>query len=376
MNGIYISYRRADSAGYAALLSKTLGDHFGHERVFYDIESIAFGVDFAEARARTLEASNAVLVIIGPQWLSMRGPEGRRRINDSDDFVRMEVADALRTNKFVIPLLVGGAYMPRPEELPPDLKPLAFRNALELGEPSWDSDMTRLIGALDRTFMATLPHAPESVVSAPEDVGRQRRGFWRSFLNFMQGVEPVPRQTPPAYESPAAAQPATSSAPAAAMRHTETTGRIEVPRPAPLPLTASSHDVFVSHANKDVEMVEAVVATLERAEGIRCWVSYRDIPPGVTSWAGTIVDAIAKSRLVVVVVSQHSNASDQVLRELTIAADEKIPFIAFCIDAAPLSKDFRYYFSISQRLHAEGLTPPEAVARLTTSVKNFISGTV
>jgi hypothetical protein len=114
--------------------------------------------------------------------------------------------------------------------------------------------------------------------------------------------------------------------------------------------------------------VERVVTALEEIK-LRCWVSYRDIPAGESSWAGAIAGAIATSRLVVIVVSRHAIASKQVLREVTIADNENIPFIPFCVDEQPLSNDFKYFFSTAQRLDAASMPRSEALTLLSMSVK-------
>ncbi len=372
MDRIFISYRRADSAPYAALLATTLDAHYGGGRVFYDVESISPGVDFAEARARRLEISDVVLVVIGPRWLSTLDPVGRRRLDAPDDFVRLEVADALRARKRVIPVLVGGAYMPRPEELSHDLRQLAFINALQLSDEAWDEDVRWLIRVLDGGHGP--PVTPPS--RASEEAGGPRPGVVRHFLHLLRLIIGPPlHPTSPASGVAGAPRPQTPPAAAPSPPDTEDTARITPARTFVRTRPAVTHDVFVSHASRDRGRAEEVVAALEKGAGLRCWVSYRDIQPGTPSWAGAIVDAIARSRLVVVVVSQHAIASADVLRELTIADDEKIPFIAFCIDDAPLSNNFRYYLSVSQRLQAGRLTPPEALARLAASARSLVSGT-
>jgi hypothetical protein len=83
---------------------------------------------------------------------------------------------------------------------------------------------------------------------------------------------------------------------------------------------------------------------------------------------GAIVDAIVASQMMVVVVSAHSQTSKHVLREVTIADDEKVPFVPFCIDNSTMSKDFRFFFSTAQRLDALGHSMTSALASLRESV--------
>jgi len=124
--------------------------------------------------------------------------------------------------------------------------------------------------------------------------------------------------------------------------------------------------IFISHADEDRLMSIEVVEALE-ADLFPCWIAHRDIPPGA-SWMGAIVDAIVASRLMIVVVSKYSIASENVLREVTIAADERVPFLPFCVDGALFSKDFRFFFSTAHRLNAFNLPQQEAIGLLRASV--------
>src|ERR1700747_698610 len=94
-----------------------------------DFDSIPYGIDFREHIRKTLEKANVVVVIIGPDWFGSL-PDAKRRIDEPDDFVRLEVADALEHGIPVIPVLVKKAKMPKPENLPSDISQLAFRNGL------------------------------------------------------------------------------------------------------------------------------------------------------------------------------------------------------------------------------------------------------
>lgn len=146
---IFISYRRDDSAGYAGRLYDRLIQHFPKERLFMDIDDIPPGYDFVDVLENAIKACNVVLVIIGKQWVSIPNAEGKRRLDDPRDFVRIEVATALQRNVRVIPLLVGGAVMPLPAELPPDLEKLVRRQAVVINNHSFHPDVDRLIKALN-----------------------------------------------------------------------------------------------------------------------------------------------------------------------------------------------------------------------------------
>jgi hypothetical protein len=148
MSTIFISYRRADVQGWAGRLSAGLAQVFGDAARFFDISSIPPGVDFLIAIQQALKHCSAALVIIGPDWLEVAGETGVRRLDDPKDVVRTEVATALAQGIPVIPVLVGGAAMPRDSQLPEALRPLARRNAIELSASRWNYDCDRLFDAL------------------------------------------------------------------------------------------------------------------------------------------------------------------------------------------------------------------------------------
>jgi hypothetical protein len=145
----FISYRRDDSAGHVGRLYDALAAHFGRQRLFFDIDHIAPGQDFVRVLDDSLSRSSVLLVVIGKRWAGT-GRVGSRRIDQADDFVRLEVAAGLkRPDLRVIPVLIQGAKMPAPASLPDDLKDLSRRNATELSDTRWKEDVARLIASLD-----------------------------------------------------------------------------------------------------------------------------------------------------------------------------------------------------------------------------------
>ena len=144
---IFISYRRDDTAYPAGWLFDRLRDRVGG-RVFKDVDSIELGDDFVDRITAAVASCDVLLVLIGDRWLTIDDAGGRRRIDDPDDFVRLEIQAALKREIRVIPVLVGGAKMPRPDELPAALAGLARRQALELNPGRFDFDMSRLEQAL------------------------------------------------------------------------------------------------------------------------------------------------------------------------------------------------------------------------------------
>ena len=150
LGAIFVSYRRSDSQGEAGRLFDDLVKHFGEHMVFMDVAGIEAGRDFRKAIEESVAKCGVLLVVMGPEWLNAKDESGARRLDDPADFVRIETASALRRDIPVIPVLVHGAEMPRPEQLPEGLKDLAYRNCIELTHARWRSDIQLLIEALRR----------------------------------------------------------------------------------------------------------------------------------------------------------------------------------------------------------------------------------
>jgi len=148
MDSIFLSYRREDSEGQAGRLYDDLVAVFGSDSVFMDVAAIQPGRDFRKSIDQSLNSCGVFLSLIGKNWLSAKDASGQRRLDDPADFVRIETGAALKRDIPVIPVLVQGASAPKPDQLPDDLKELAFRNAVELTHARWDSDIEVLIKAL------------------------------------------------------------------------------------------------------------------------------------------------------------------------------------------------------------------------------------
>jgi hypothetical protein len=150
MAGICISYRREDSAAYAGRLYDRLSAHFGADQVFMEVDDIPPGADFAAQIEARVSACDAMVVVIGKNWLTARDAEGQLRLSDPNDFVALEVSSILKRKALVIPVLVGGAQMPKAEDLRGDLKGLARRNALTVGDQDFRSDADNLIRTIEK----------------------------------------------------------------------------------------------------------------------------------------------------------------------------------------------------------------------------------
>ena len=148
---IFISYRREETAYPAGWLYDRLADRFGGQ-VFKDVDSIQLGDDFVEVITRAVGSCDVLVALIGDQWLTITDAHGRRRLDDPDDFVRLEIEAALTRKVRVIPILVDGARMPRADELPDSLVKLVRRQALELSPARFEFDTSRLLKVLDLTL--------------------------------------------------------------------------------------------------------------------------------------------------------------------------------------------------------------------------------
>lgn len=148
MTRIFINYRRQDSEGYVGRLFDHLTRHFEAKDVFMDVDSIPPGADFLTVLENAVAACDVFISVIGPQWVTISDDTGARRLDHWNDFVRVEIASALRQNKMIIPVLVGQAKMPSPTALPEDLAPLARRNAIELSHNRFTYDADKLIAAI------------------------------------------------------------------------------------------------------------------------------------------------------------------------------------------------------------------------------------
>jgi TIR domain len=157
---IFISYRRDDAAGYARAVYDELARHFGADRVFIDVDDIDAGERFGEVIQRAMGESQVLLVLIGKRWQGEREGGALPRLRDPADLVRKEVATGLARGMVVMPLLLDGAAMPTEAQLPDELRALAQRNALEIGNTRFAADVERLVAALREALGEPAPPAP------------------------------------------------------------------------------------------------------------------------------------------------------------------------------------------------------------------------
>jgi hypothetical protein len=167
MPNVFISYRRNDNPDAAGRIYDRMVEHFGEQSVFFDIDSVPFGIDFRKHVDKVVSQCDIVLVVIGDHWLAKE--DGKQtRLEDPADLVRMEIETALRRGIPVIPVPVGNANVPRESDLPEAIRDLAYRNAAEVRSG------TAFRGHLDRLIRGIESLAPETSRPPPVRDGRAR----------------------------------------------------------------------------------------------------------------------------------------------------------------------------------------------------------
>jgi len=148
---VFLCYRRGDSAGDTGRVHDRLGKEF---ELFMDVESL-LGVNYATALRDAVAKCEVLLAVIGPNWLNAADEAGNRRLDDPHDWVRIEIGAALQRNIPVVPILLEGTKVPKPEQLPEDLKELPLRSGLNVHHASFHNDMNKLIEGIKRTLIET-----------------------------------------------------------------------------------------------------------------------------------------------------------------------------------------------------------------------------
>ena len=149
---IFISYRRGPTTIYAGRLYDSLCMRLGDSEVFMDLDAIEPGADFVEHIEREVGSCEVLIALIGQDWVDVTDADGNRRLEDPQDWVRLELETGLSRDIRVIPVLVQGAVMPRADQLPGDLAKLARRNALEIGDTRWRYDFDRLMEVVEKVL--------------------------------------------------------------------------------------------------------------------------------------------------------------------------------------------------------------------------------
>ena len=154
---IFISYRRRDDPGGAGRLFDALNEAFDPDRLFLDVDSIEPGQDFVEVIEDRVAKSAILLAVIGQHWVDASDDRGNRRLDNAQDYVRIEIESALKQNTRVIPVLIGDAKMPAAEVLPESIRKLARHNAVVIRYERFHDDMANLTKALKRALGDDVP---------------------------------------------------------------------------------------------------------------------------------------------------------------------------------------------------------------------------
>lgn len=170
MSSVFVSYRRTDSTPYAVSLATALRQALGSMNVFLDTTGMLIGEPFPERLEREIGVARACIIMIGPDWLRAADKDGRRRIDDPEDWVHREVCLALE-RKIAVPVLVHGATMPIAKALPKRLRALSQCNASSLADDTLSHDLRRLVSELCRRFDLRLIE-PDITWPAPDKTAR------------------------------------------------------------------------------------------------------------------------------------------------------------------------------------------------------------
>jgi hypothetical protein len=222
MAGVFISYRREDSPGHAGRVFDRVRARFGTD-VFMDVTAIDAGADFVDAIEQAVGSCDVLLAIIGPQWVGATDGAGGRRLEHPNDFIRLEIAGALKRNVRVVPVLVDGARLPTAGDLPDDLQPLLRRNAIELRDPRWDADIEQLIASLDRIVKPR--EEPLRLEAPPRGRARMLASLALVVVSVVAAVVYGPRACAPAPGDTAIAE----TTPSAAAQPSPTVPKATVP---------------------------------------------------------------------------------------------------------------------------------------------------
>ena len=191
---IFINYRGDDASHAAGRLHERLSAHF---ETFMDVD-MDLGIDFVETIEKSVGSSDVLIAVIGKRWLTSSDEEGRRRLDNPEDLVRLEIATALKRGIRVIPVLVEGALMPRSDQLPDDLKALVRRNALEVSHISFRADTERMIAEVERALLTAAKQPVVELAREYEEIrihipeGRERTSKMEAAIAQMRGLAGAP----------------------------------------------------------------------------------------------------------------------------------------------------------------------------------------
>ena len=279
---IVICCRTSDSFGISGRIFDCLVEHFGRGSIFLDDlnanDSQLDSKKFGEIQDRARRA-NIVLASVGQNWLN--------GVQDENDPVRLVIRTALESGVVVAPLLVNGAGMPTPEQLPRNIKNFAYRSAIVIDPGAdFDNHIKQLIQSVETIVGSSDTSAPSIRSSRTEN----------------QKI---------------AARAATSQPPPGTRR----------PNLAP---TGTAAQIFISHSSQDRKIAETIVQALE-SRGLQCWISSRDVAGG-ENYQESIVRAIRNTKIMLLIFTDNANNSDEIKKEIGLASRNKLTVIPVRIE--------------------------------------------
>ena len=197
---VFISYRRADSSAASRWLFAAIQRTFGPDSVFMDTEAIRVSAEWPKAIQHGLQQATHVIAVIGLQWLRVTDDYGRRRIDRDDDWVRTEIAHALKYRKRILPIVLAPDGMPRAEALPEEIEKLAYVQPFELRNDRWESDLNLLVRELESQGFERVTTGgvryPTPQVSITEIPQKEFAAILRTLPGWTEVVSPLPGHEP------------------------------------------------------------------------------------------------------------------------------------------------------------------------------------
>lgn len=326
---IFVNYRRSDSDAHALSIAQYLEKEFGAARVFIDVDRIKAGQKFPVVLEEKLAQCAAMLAVIGPKWLDTRDDKsGQRRIDNPEDWVRLEIERALARGIAVIPVCVGGASLPPKSELPASLQPLVEHQAAMISTQGFRHEMAGLARDLRETAGRGLPLgkiaaalAGVAVIGALVLAGPRLGAPSSPDVARVAAPQPVPQEPRVAAAAPVSSEPPKAAPQVAAPQPAPEEPRVaaiappSAPAPAPSPESASG-------SFTDVKLTDALVESFLAAQG--------DFTPLVTklSESSETIDPALKAQLESVAKKHGFKSSDHYM-----AVGEAISFVMGGLDA-------------------------------------------